>query len=149
MNISQISKILKREYPMLLLDGVTHIEPRVICRAYKNLTYNEWFFPAHFPDKPILPGSLQIEIFTQAVALPLLFTENSGISPDIPILLAGVDKVRLYRPVVPGDRFEIFANIDRIAMGIATATASGYVNNEIVSECKITYKLFEEGTRNG
>ena len=149
MNISQIAKILKREYPMLLLDGVLHIEPRVICRAYKNLTYNEWFFPAHFPDQPIMPGSLQIEAFTQAVALPLLITENSGNLPDIPILLAGVDKVRLYRPVFPGDRFEICAKIERIAMGIATATASGYVNNEIVSECKITYKIFEEGKSGG
>ena len=144
MNISQIKKILKREYPMLLLDGVSHIEPRVICRAYKNLTYNEWFFPVHFEDQPIMPGSLQIEAFTQAVALPLLIMENSRNLSDIPILLAGVDKVRLYRPVFPGNRLEICAKIERIAMGIATATASGYVNNEIVSECKITYKIFEE-----
>lgn len=145
MNVSQISKILKREYPMLLLDGVSYIEPRVICRAHKNLTYNEWFFPAHFPDKPIMPGSLQIESFTQAVALPLLITENSRSVPDIPILLASVDKVRFYRPVFPGDRFEIYAKIERIAMGIANANASGYVNDDIVSECKITYKILEGG----
>ena len=145
MNISQISKILKRDYPMLLLDGVSQIESHVLCRAYKNLTYNEWFFPAHFPDKPIMPGSLQIEAFTQAVALPLLIDKNLGNASSIPILLAGVDKVRLYHPVIPGDRFEIHVKIDRIAMGIATSTASGYVNNEIVSECKITYKIFEDG----
>ena len=134
---------------MLLLDGVSHIEPLVICQAYKNLTYNEWFFPTHFPDQPIMPGSLQIEAFTQAVALPLLIMENSGTTSGIPILLAGVDKVRLYRPVFPGNRLEICAKIERIAMGIATATASGYVNNEIVSECKITYKIFEEGKNGG
>jgi 3-hydroxyacyl-[acyl-carrier-protein] dehydratase len=129
---------------MLLLDGVIYIEPRVICRAYKNLTYNEWFFPDHFPDRPIMPGSLQIEAFTQAVALPLLILENPFDTSDIPLLLAGVDKVRLYRPVVPGDRFEICAKIERITMGIATASAFGYVNNEIVSECKITYKIYED-----
>ncbi len=141
MNISQISAILKREYPMLLLDGVTYIEPRVICRAYKNLSYNEWFFPEHFPNQPIMPGSLQIEAFTQAVALPLLVTEDANNLPTIPILLAGVDKVRFYKSVPPGSRFEICAKIERIAMGIATASATGRVNNEIVSECKITYKI--------
>ena len=103
MNISQIRTVLKREYPMLLLDGVTYIEPRVICRAYKNLSYNEWFFPAHFPNRPIMPGTLQLEAFTQAVALPLLVTEDANKLSAIPILLAGIDKVRFYKSVSPGD----------------------------------------------
>ena len=141
MNISQIRTVLKREYPTLLLDGVTYIEPRVICHAYKNLTYNEWFFPEHFPNQPIMPGSFQIEAFTQAVALPLLFEEDADNLSNIPILLAGIDKVRFYKSVSPGDRFEICAKIERIAMGIATASATGRVNNETVSECKITYKI--------
>jgi 3-hydroxyacyl-[acyl-carrier-protein] dehydratase len=143
MNISQIATILKREYPMLLLDGVIHIEPRVVCRAYKNLTYNEWFFPQHFPDKPIMPGSLQIEAFTQAVALPLLVEGEAINRSVIPILLASVDKVRFYEAVLPGSRFDISVQIDRIAMGIASASATGSVNNKIVSECKITYKIPE------
>ena len=143
MHISRISAILKREYPMLLLDGVTDIEPRVLCRAYKNLSYNEWFFPAHFPNRPIMPGTLQLEAFTQAVALPLLVTEDANKLSAIPILLAGIDKVRFYKSVFPGDRLEISVKIERIVMGIATASATGSVNNEIVSECKITYKITE------
>jgi 3-hydroxyacyl-[acyl-carrier-protein] dehydratase len=143
MNISMISNLLKRDYPFLLLDGVTHIEPKVICNAYKNLSYNEWFFPVHFPDKPIMPGTLQLEAFTQAVALPLLVTENINNISSVPILLAGIDKVRFYRTVIPGDRFEICAKIERIVMGVATASATGSVNNEVVSECKITYKIIE------
>ena len=145
MDISQISTILKREYPMLLLDGVTHIEPRLVCHAFKNLSYNEWFFPQHFPNRPIMPGTLQVEAFTQAVALPLLIAENENNSSAVPILLAGIDKVRFYKSVLPGDRFEISTKIDRIAMGIASASASGIVNNEIVSECKITYKIIGGG----
>ncbi len=141
MDISQISTILNRDYPMLLLDGVTEIEPQVSCYAFKNLTYNEWFFPAHFTNQPIMPGSLQIEAFTQAVALPLLVAEDPDKLSDIPILLAGVDKVRFYKSVYPGDRFDISVQIERIVMGIATASATGSVNNETVSECKITYKL--------
>ena len=73
MNISQIRTVLKREYPTLLLDGVTYIEPRVICHAYKNLTYNEWFFPEHFPNQPIMPGSFQIEAFYTSCCLAITF----------------------------------------------------------------------------
>ncbi len=141
MSVSEIAILLNRSYPMLLLDGVTYIDSFNECRAYKNLTYNEWFFPAHFPDNPIMPGSIQIEAFTQAVALPLLVGERNNGAPSIPLLLVGADKVRFYRPVVPGDKFEIKAKIERHSLGIATASAVGYVNNEIASECKITYKI--------
>lgn len=143
MDVSQISKVLKREYPLLLLDGVTEIQPGIMCKAFKNLSYNEWFFPTHFPNNPIMPGTLQLEAFTQAVALPLLVSEDVDSLPDVPILLAGIDKVRYYRSVFPGDRLEIYVQINRIAMGIATASVSGSVNNEMVSECNITYKLLE------
>lgn len=141
MNISQISSALDQEYPLLLIDGVSHIEPNLLCNAYKNFTFNEWFFPAHFPKNPIVPGSLQIEAFTQAVALPLVVSEDLKNNFNTKVLLAGVDKARFYKPLKPGDRFEIFAQIDRIAMGIANASIKGSVNDEIISECKITYKI--------
>ena len=142
MNLSQISSVLEHEYPMLLIDGVSHIEPNLSCRAFKNITYNEWFFPAHFPKNPIVPGSLQIEIFTQVVAIPLVVSKNLKNSLNKKVLLAGVDKARFYKPLMPGDRFEIFTQIDRIAMGIANASVKGSVNDEIISECKTTYKIF-------
>jgi len=144
MNLSQISSVLEHEYPMLLIDGVSHIEPNLSCRAFKNITYNEWFFPAHFPKNPIVPGSLQIEIFTQVVAIPLVISKNLKNSSNKKVLLAGVDKARFYKPLMPGDRFEIFTQIDRIAMGIANASVKGSVNDEIISECKITYKIVSE-----
>ena len=141
MNLFQISSVLEHEYPMLLIDGVSHIKPNLSCRAFKNITYNEWFFPAHFPKNPIVPGSLQIEIFTQVVAISLVVSKNRKNSSNKKVLLAGVDKARFYKPLMPGDRFEIFAQIDRIAMGIANASVKGSVNDEIISECKITYKI--------
>ena len=144
MNISQILSILEHEYPMLLIDGVTHIEPKAICHAFKNITYNEWFFPAHFPKRPIVPGSLQIEAFTQVVALPLLVSKDLTNTLNTRVLLAGIDKVRFYKSLKPGDRFEICAKIDRIAMDVATASVTGSVNDELVSECKITYKIISK-----
>ena len=113
MNISQISSALDQEYPLLLIDGVSHIEPNLLCNAYKNFTFNEWFFPAHFPKNPIVPGSLQIEAFTQAVALPLVVSEDLKNNFNTKVLLAGVDKVRFYKSLKPGDRIDIFVKIDR------------------------------------
>ena len=141
MKISEISSILDRDYPMLLLDGVTMIEPNKKCFAFKNLTYNEWFFPQHFPKKPVMPGTIQIEAFSQAVALPLLMTNNTSQDSNIPILLAGIDKVRFFKPVFPGSRFEIHSEVKRLDLGIAISKVTGTIQNEIVSECIITYKM--------
>ena len=141
MNTSQIVCILDHKYPMILIDGVDSIERNKSCRAYKNLTYNEWFFPSHFKDNPIMPGSLQIEAFTQAVALPLMISENMKRDSKISVLLAGVDKVRFYESIYPGDKFDIKVNIERFAMGIATSKVKGIVEDKLVSECMITYKI--------
>jgi 3-hydroxyacyl-[acyl-carrier-protein] dehydratase len=138
---NQIKTLLKRDYPMLLIDGVSDCVPNKSCKAFKNLSYNEWFFPQHFPDSPIFPGSLQLEAFTQAFSIPLLHG-NSNSSP-VPILLASLDKARFYKSVIPGDRFEIDILVERIAMGLASGTATGSVNGEKVSECRITYKLID------
>lgn len=73
--------------------------------------------------------------------MPSLFEEDADNLSNIPILLAGIDKVCFYKSVSSGDRFEICAKIERIAMGIATASAPVRVNNETVSECKINYKI--------
>ena len=96
MNMHQISSVLEHEYPMLLIDGVSELKSNVFCKAFKNITYNEWFFPAHFPENPLVPGSLQIEIFTQVVAIPLVVSKNLKNSLNKKVLLAGVDKVKIF-----------------------------------------------------
>ena len=84
-------------------------------------------FFRNISQNPIFPGSLQIEAFTQAVALPLLIGRQIDLNRPVPILLAGVDKVRYYEPVKPGSRFDINVEIDRLAVGIALATVKGVV----------------------
>jgi 3-hydroxyacyl-[acyl-carrier-protein] dehydratase len=150
MTVTEIRSILGIQYPMLLLDRVIAIEPQNFCHAVKNVTYNEWFFPAHYPNEPIMPGMLQIEAMTQATALTILYKPQpikSSHTHNIqcPILLSGVDKCRFYRSITAGDSLEIFINIDRFLMGVSLATALGRVNGELVCEARISHKVTEWG----
>ena len=127
MDISQISTILKREYPMLLLNGVTHIEPRLVCHAFKNLSYNEWFFPAHFDDEPNVPGFIQMECLVQTFIMTFLsMEEHRGKKTNF----AGINNVKFKRKIIPGDRLEIEATLDTFKRGIAKGSAISFVNGE-------------------
>ena len=63
------SVFLILRFPFLLVDRVIEYTPGVSAVAIKNVTINDNFFPGHFPDRPIMPGVLMIEVNTQSLKL--------------------------------------------------------------------------------
>jgi 3-hydroxyacyl-[acyl-carrier-protein] dehydratase len=107
-DIRTILELLPHRYPFLLVDRVLSQDGDRLT-ALKNVTYNEPFFPGHFPGVPTMPGVLILEAMAQACGL--LAVLRSGLRADSGLLLyfAGIDEARFKRPVVPGDqlRFEV------------------------------------------
>ena len=102
MDIREIVRNLPHRYPFLLLDRVLEIDPGKRVVALKNVTYNEPFFPGHFPGDPIMPGVLVVEAMAQAGAVLLL--HDMADRGDKLVYFTGIDKARFRRTVVPGDQ---------------------------------------------
>lgn len=126
MDIKEIQSIIPHRYPFLLVDKIEEMEPGKRAVGYKNVTINEPFFQGHFPEEPVMPGVLIVEALAQVGAVAMLcLDENKGKIG----YLAGMDKVRIKRKVVPGDvlklEVEIIKTKGKIGIGKAVATVEG------------------------
>lgn len=101
-----IIRLLPHRYPFLLVDRVVELRDGERLVAIKNVTANEPFFSGHFPDRPIMPGVLICEALVQAGGL-LASCSADGLPPGRGIVLAGLERVRFRRRVVPGDQLRL------------------------------------------
>src|ERR1700732_3936625 len=118
LDILKILERLPHRYPFLLVDRVLECRPGHSIRALKNVTYNEPFFPGHFPGRPVMPGVMVIEALAQAAGILCFVT--AGVIPDdrTRFYFVGIDKARFRRPVVPGDQLLLTAQLERSLRGL-------------------------------
>jgi len=134
-DIGRVLERLPHRYPFLLVDRVLECEPGHRLVAAKNVTVNEPFFQGHFPGRPVMPGVLLIEAMAQATCLLALETEESG--EDQVYLLAGVDKARFKKPVMPGDVLQLEARLLKRRRGIWLFEAEAKVEEATVAGAEI------------
>jgi 3-hydroxyacyl-[acyl-carrier-protein] dehydratase len=118
LDINAILKQLPHRYPFLLVDRVLECHKGKSIRAIKNVTYNEPFFPGHFPYRPVMPGVMIIEALAQTAGILAFIT--AGVVPDesTRFYFVGIDKARFRKPVEPGDQIVLTATLERAFKGI-------------------------------
>jgi len=128
LDMQAILERLPHRYPFLLVDRVLECHPGHSIRALKNVTYNEPYFPGHFPGRPVMPGVIIIEAMAQAAGILCFVTANVIPDAKTRFFFVGIDKARFRRPVVPGDQLILTAQLQRTLKGIwrySTAAAVG------------------------
>ena len=137
MNVQEIKEYLPQRYPFLLVDRVIEMELGKSIVAYKNVTVNEPFFNGHFPNQPIMPGVLIIEALAQAAGVLGFKSQEKKPKDGYLYYFVGADNVRLRRPVVPGDRLTLEAEIITNRRGIYKFACSDSVGEELVGTMTI------------
>jgi beta-hydroxyacyl-ACP dehydratase FabZ len=141
----EILQILPHRFPFVLVDKVLEWEAGPVPEsragqkivAVKNVTFNEPFFPGHFPDLPIMPGVLQIEAMAQAACLAYYRKGDS----EKDFFIASINEGKFRRPVVPGDTLELRAEILRDRGQMTVIACKALVDGQIVSEAEIMAKV--------
>lgn len=128
MDINGILQYHNCKYPCLMIDYCEVIKPGQYAKAYKNFTYNEWFFPAHFEDDPNVPSSIQIEAMSQTMLMTFLTLPGYK---KIKTACLKINNIEFKKKIIPGDRLELGANLKSFRGGVAVGHVEGHVNSEL------------------
>ena len=128
----EIQEYQQNRYPCFFIDRITEAMPGQYAKGFKNFTYNEWFFPAHFADEPNVPGFVQVETLTQVFLMTFLtLPGNKGKKTGF----VSIKDAEFKKKIVPGDRLDIEAELKSFRRGLAIGTARGYICGELA--CKV------------
>ncbi len=137
LDIHAILRLLPHRYPFMLVDRVLEWHSRESIRALKNVTYDEPFFPGHFPGRPVMPGVIIIEALAQTAGILTFLSSDTVPHEDSRFYFVGIDKARFRKPVEPGDQLILEANLDRCLRGIWRFSTRARVGDGEVAHAEI------------
>jgi UDP-3-O-[3-hydroxymyristoyl] N-acetylglucosamine deacetylase/3-hydroxyacyl-[acyl-carrier-protein] dehydratase len=137
-NLEQIEKLLPHRYPFLFVDKIIDLTDKCIV-GVKNVTFNEWFFPGHFPGNPVMPGVLQIEALAQTGGILCINAMPEG---NYDTYFLKIDNCKFKQMVKPGDtmllKMELTAPIRR---GICEMRGTVYVGGKVATEADLVAQV--------
>ena len=140
-SLEEIKKILPHRYPILLIDRILSLEPSKVVHAIKNVSINEPFFQGHFPNQPLMPGVLSLEIMAQAGAFLMLSQVENPLSKNM--LFSTIDKAKFRKPIIPGDQLKIYMDLARKKLSICKFHGRCFVDDKLVAEAFLSANIVD------
>ncbi|MFZ5427358.1 MAG: 3-hydroxyacyl-ACP dehydratase FabZ [Thermodesulfobacteriota bacterium] len=142
LSVTGILKLLPHRYPFLLVDKVLEFEKETSLKALKNVTFNEPFFQGHFPDKPVMPGVLQLEAMAQAGGL-LLGLSREGLGDKL-FMFTGINNAKFRRPVFPGDQLILSVSDVKQKLSLWRMKGTATVDGQLACEAELTAAVVDK-----
>ena len=132
LKINDIKKLIPHRYPFLLVDRVLEVEEDRIL-SLKNVSVNEEFFNGHFPDRPMMPGVLQVEAMAQSGCIMLMHGSVDDVENSL-IVFTGINKAKFRKSVVPGDQLNMEVKLVNQRRNFITMEGIATVDDDVVCE---------------
>ncbi len=131
-----IKKILPHRAPFLFVDRIVKWIAGEKIIAEKDLLPDEWYFPGHFPGKPIMPGVLVSEALAQSCGLLLGLTGEEGDQSEVlerPFFSLASINIKFHAPAKPGETLRLEAGLKKQFGGMFLFDVSAFVESRRIA----------------
>ena len=111
LNQEEIKEYIPHREPFLFIDQLTDIEKLKKATGVKIFTENDDFFRGHFPEQPVVPGVILVEMMAQTAAALIAYSIKEETFDKI-VYLMNIDNTKFRKPVFPNEK--IFANVNAL-----------------------------------
>jgi len=125
---------------MVMVDRVTELTPSQHIRGHKCVSYNEPWFQGSL--RPILPGVLIIEALSQIGGILAYASEPFDPNSNFMYFL-GLDKVKFRKPVVPGDRLDLFCEVIHHRMNVWKLRGEASVDGTLCAQGELLASIID------
>ena len=135
---TEVSKYLKHKPPILLVEKILDLEPGIECKASLKLSKDKWFFKCHYPDYPVMPGTLLLEAMSQTMTLVVTSMDEFSDEWGGLLLLSSINNVKFKKEALPGLELIMTAKIDSFKRGIVKGNIKCEADGEPICSCVMT-----------
>ena len=135
---SAIQRIIPHRYPFLLVDRVTEFVAGQRIAGIKTFTVNEAGVQGNFPESPMVPAGILIEMVTQLGAILVL--ERPQMQGKIAVILQ-IPAARMLTPVLMGDTLRVEAEVLKLRQSFGELRGAAFRDGTRVAEGQMRFAI--------